>query len=84
MTRRVVTPSSNRLNMISNRRLHSNYTGLCCALALARRGLSDIHVVERNPSSEFFEVDKAYLYRIDGRGMFCVRVWDGRQAYRIE
>lgn len=42
--------------------------GLCCALALARRGLSDIHVVERNPSSTIFEVDKAYLYRIDGRG----------------
>jgi len=25
-------------------------------------------VVEKNPSAEFFEVDKAYLYRIDGRG----------------
>jgi hypothetical protein len=64
-------------------------TGLCCALALARRGLKDIHVVERNPSPEFFEVDKAYLYRIDGRGerRVCVSVsclawveWEGGGA----
>ncbi|TFJ87379.1 hypothetical protein NSK_001711 [Nannochloropsis salina CCMP1776] len=42
--------------------------GLAAALSLARRGYQDIHVLERNPSAEYFEVDKSYLYRIDGRG----------------
>ena len=42
--------------------------GLAAALSLARRGYTDIHVVERNPSASYSEVDKSYLYRIDGRG----------------
>lgn len=42
--------------------------GLAAALCLARRGYSDIHILERNPSASYFEVDKSYLYRIDGRG----------------
>lgn len=42
--------------------------GLASALSLARRGYTNIHIVERNPSASYFEVDKSYLYRIDGRG----------------
>jgi len=42
--------------------------GLAMALSLAQRGYNDIHVLERNPSASYFEVDKSYLYRIDGRG----------------
>jgi 2-polyprenyl-6-methoxyphenol hydroxylase-like FAD-dependent oxidoreductase len=42
--------------------------GLAMALSLAQRGYIDIHVLERNPLASYFEVDKSYLYRIDGRG----------------
>jgi kynurenine 3-monooxygenase len=37
--------------------------GLACALSLARRGYRDIHVLEKNPSSSYFEVDKVWGVR---------------------
>jgi len=43
-------------------------TGLATAIMLAMRGYKDITVVEKNPSPDFFQPDKSFLYQIGGRG----------------
>jgi kynurenine 3-monooxygenase len=43
-------------------------TGFAAALALAKRGWSDVTIIETRPSPDWFERDKAFCYQIDGRG----------------
>ncbi|WP_013334478.1 FAD-dependent oxidoreductase [Gloeothece verrucosa] len=42
--------------------------GLSVALMLAKRGWSNITVLEKRPSANYYESDKAFSYQIDGRG----------------
>ncbi|BAY61475.1 hypothetical protein NIES22_15400 [Calothrix brevissima NIES-22] len=42
--------------------------GLAAALMLARRGWTDITVIEKRPSADYYEPDKSFSYQIDGRG----------------
>ena len=42
--------------------------GLGAALMLAKRGWKDITVLEKRPSADYYEPDKSFSYRIDGRG----------------
>ena len=43
-------------------------TGLGAALMLAKRGWTDITVLEKRPSAAYYEPDKSFSYQIDGRG----------------
>ncbi|HIK11921.1 MAG TPA: FAD-dependent monooxygenase [Oscillatoriaceae cyanobacterium M33_DOE_052] len=43
-------------------------TGLATALMLAKSGGTNITVLEKRPSADFYEPDKSFLYLIDGRG----------------
>ncbi|MDJ0580841.1 NAD(P)/FAD-dependent oxidoreductase [Crocosphaera sp.] len=43
-------------------------TGLGTALMLAKRGWKNITVIEKIPSSDYYEPDKSFSYQIDGRG----------------
>ena len=42
--------------------------GLGTALMLAKRGWTDITVLEKRPSADYYEPDKSFSYQIDGRG----------------
>lgn len=42
--------------------------GLATALMLAKRGETDIVVLEKRPSADYSEPDKSFNYSIDGRG----------------
>ena len=42
--------------------------GLGAALMLAKRGWTDITVLEKRPSADYYEPDKSFSYQIDGRG----------------
>ena len=42
--------------------------GLGAALMLAKRGWTDITVLEKRPSAAYYEPDKSFSYQIDGRG----------------
>ncbi|BAY86322.1 hypothetical protein NIES267_58280 [Calothrix parasitica NIES-267] len=42
--------------------------GFATALILAKRGWKNITVLEKRPSADFYEPDKAFNYLIDGRG----------------
>jgi len=42
--------------------------GFATALMLAKRGWSEITVLEKRPSADFYEPDKSFNYLIDGRG----------------
>ena len=42
--------------------------GLGAALMLAKRGWTDITVLEKRPSANYYEPDKSFSYQIDGRG----------------
>jgi len=42
--------------------------GLGTALILAKRGWSNITVIEKRPSADYYEPDKSFSYQIDGRG----------------
>ena len=42
--------------------------GLGTALMLAQRGWTDITVLEKRPSANYYEPDKSFSYQIDGRG----------------
>ncbi len=42
--------------------------GLATALMLAKRGWTNITVVEKRPSADYYEPDKSFNYLIDGRG----------------
>ncbi len=42
--------------------------GLATALMLAKTGWTNITVLEKRPSADFYEPDKSFLYLIDGRG----------------
>ena len=42
--------------------------GLATALMLAKRGWTDITVLEKRPSADYYEPDKSFNYLIDGRG----------------
>lgn len=43
-------------------------TGLATALMLARRGWTNIIVLEKRTSADYYEPDKSFNYLIDGRG----------------
>ncbi|CBN74662.1 Monooxygenase, FAD-binding [Ectocarpus siliculosus] len=45
-------------------------SGLATALMLAKRGWSDISVIERTPSADYFDPRVAFVYQIDRRGQF--------------
>lgn len=45
--------------------------GLATALMLAKSGWTNITVLEKRPSADFYEPDKSFLYLIDGRGQKC-------------
>ncbi|NET57706.1 MAG: FAD-dependent monooxygenase [Symploca sp. SIO2E6] len=42
--------------------------GLGAALMLAQRGWTEITVLEKRPSADYYEPDKSFSYQIDGRG----------------
>lgn len=42
--------------------------GLTTALMLAHRGWTNITVLEKRKSADYYEPDKSYSYQIDGRG----------------
>jgi kynurenine 3-monooxygenase len=42
--------------------------GLATALMLAKRGWTDITVLEKRPAADYYEANKSYNYLIDGRG----------------
>ncbi|BAZ09224.1 hypothetical protein NIES4071_10310 [Calothrix sp. NIES-4071] len=42
--------------------------GLATALMLAKRGWKNITVLEKRPTADYYEPDKAFNYSIDGRG----------------
>ncbi len=42
--------------------------GLATALMLAKRGWTNITVLEKRPSADYYEPDKSFNYLIDGRG----------------
>ncbi len=42
--------------------------GLGAALMLAKRGWTEITVLEKRPSADYYEPDKSFSYQIDGRG----------------
>ncbi len=42
--------------------------GFGAALMLAKRGWTDITVLEKRPSADYYEPDKSFSYQIDGRG----------------
>ncbi|MGK7914516.1 MAG: FAD-dependent oxidoreductase, partial [Prochloraceae cyanobacterium] len=42
--------------------------GLVTALMLAKRGWTNITVLEKRPSADYYEPDKSFNYLIDGRG----------------
>ena len=42
--------------------------GLGAALMLAKRGWTNITVLEKRPSANYYEPDKSFSYQIDGRG----------------
>ncbi|MDY6898209.1 MAG: NAD(P)/FAD-dependent oxidoreductase [Cyanobacteriota bacterium] len=42
--------------------------GFATALIFAKRGWKDITVLEKRPSADYYEPDKAFNYLIDGRG----------------
>ncbi|AFZ42627.1 FAD dependent oxidoreductase [Halothece sp. PCC 7418] len=42
--------------------------GLGAALMLAKRGWTNIKVIEKRPSADYYEPDKSFNYQIDGRG----------------
>ena len=42
--------------------------GLGAALMLAKRGWTNITVLEKRPSADYYEPDKSFSYQIDGRG----------------
>lgn len=42
--------------------------GLAAALMLAKRGWTEITVLEKRPTADYYEPDKSYNYLIDGRG----------------
>lgn len=42
--------------------------GLSSALMLAKRGWTNITVLEKRPSADYYEPDKSFSYQIDGRG----------------
>lgn len=42
--------------------------GLATALMLAKRGWTEITVLEKRPAANYYEPDKSYNYLIDGRG----------------
>ncbi|MGB6298920.1 MAG: NAD(P)/FAD-dependent oxidoreductase [Rivularia sp. (in: cyanobacteria)] len=42
--------------------------GLATALMLAKRGWQNITVLEKRPTADYYEPDKAFNYLIDGRG----------------
>ena len=42
--------------------------GLATALMLAKRGWTDITVLEQRTAADYYEPDKSYNYLIDGRG----------------
>ena len=42
--------------------------GLGTALMLAKRGWTNITVLEKRPSADYYEPDKSFSYQIDGRG----------------
>ena len=42
--------------------------GLGAALMLAKRGWTDITVLEKRPAADYYEPDKSFSYQIDGRG----------------
>eukprot|EP00903_Cladosiphon_okamuranus_P016889 g15571.t1 len=51
-------------------------SGLATALMLAKRGWTDISVLERTPSAEFFDPLKAFVYQIDRRGQIFLDAHD--------
>ncbi|NEP09918.1 MAG: FAD-dependent monooxygenase [Symploca sp. SIO2C1] len=42
--------------------------GLGAALMLVKRGWTEITVLEKRPSADYYEPDKSFSYQIDGRG----------------
>ena len=42
--------------------------GLATALMLAKRGWTNITVLEKRPTADYYEPDKSFNYQIDGRG----------------
>lgn len=42
--------------------------GLAAALMLAKRGWTEITVLEKRPTADYYEPDKSFNYLIDGRG----------------
>ena len=42
--------------------------GLATALMLAKRGWTNITILEKRPSADYYEPDKSYSFSIDGRG----------------
>jgi 2-polyprenyl-6-methoxyphenol hydroxylase-like FAD-dependent oxidoreductase len=42
--------------------------GLATALMLAKRGWTEITVLEKRPAADYYEPDKSFNYQIDGRG----------------
>ena len=42
--------------------------GLATALMLAKRGWTNITILEKRPSADYYEPDKSFNYLIDGRG----------------
>lgn len=42
--------------------------GLATALMLAKRGWTNITVLEKRPTADYYEPDKSFNYLIDGRG----------------
>ncbi len=42
--------------------------GLATALILAQRGWTNINVLEKRPTADYYEPDKSFSYQIDGRG----------------
>jgi len=43
-------------------------TGLGAAIMLAKRGWTDITVLEKRPAADYYEPDKSFNYQIDGCG----------------
>ncbi|CAM9387569.1 unnamed protein product, partial [Pylaiella littoralis] len=52
-------------------------SGLATALMLAKRGWTDISVIERTPSAGFFDPRVAFVYQIDCRGQKFLSAHDG-------